>query len=112
MDNNRIYPRFSLTEPVLYQRPAFGSPKGSLANNISLGGIKLSVPEFVPIGTVLRMHINFSNPMRTVVANGKVMWIKEIGSGERYEIGVEFARDQETLQALGSALNTRRFEPI
>jgi hypothetical protein len=112
MDNKRTFPRFSLGEAVVYQRPTQSAPTGSLAANISLGGLKLSVAEFVPVGTVLKMQINFSNPPRTVVANGKVVWVKEVGYGERYEIGLEFLREHETLQALSSVFNARRYELI
>jgi c-di-GMP-binding flagellar brake protein YcgR len=112
MDNKRAYPRFSLSESVAYQRPSLNSPSGSLSANISLGGIKITAHEFIPVGTVLQMQINFSNPQRTVSVKGKVLRVAETGYGERYEMGIEFLKDPETVQALSSALNARRFELI
>jgi hypothetical protein len=112
MDNKRLHPRFSFSESVAYQRPPLDAPSGSLSANISLGGIKITTHEFVPIGTVLQMQINFPNPPRTVLVKGKVIRIAETGYGERYEMGVEFLKDQETIQALTHALNARRFELI
>jgi hypothetical protein len=112
MDNHRTYPRFTCSESVEYHPPQEESPRGSLSANISLGGIKLTVHEFVPLGTVLKMQINFSNPRRSVPANGKVMWVREIGAGDRYEIGVEFLREKDTLEKISQVLDDHHFESL
>ncbi len=85
---------------------------GSLARNISLGGIKLTVHEFVPIGTVLEMQIHLDHPARDVLIKGKVMWSKELSYGEAYEIGVEFIKEPQPVETIGKYINSRRFEPI
>ncbi len=85
---------------------------GSLARNISLGGIKLTVHEFVPLGTVLEMQIHLDHPARDVVVKGKVVWIKELSSGESFEVGVEFIREAQPVETIGKYINSRRFEPI
>ena len=109
-DNKRQYPRFSFPEPVSYQSQEL--PNGSLAGNISVGGLKLSVHEFVPLGTVLEVQIAFSNPIRVVNVKTKVVWVKEIAYSERYELGLEFIRERATLEVIEEYVNARRFEPI
>ena len=108
IDNKRHYPRFQFDEPVEYQR-SLNATNGSLAANISVGGIKLVVHEFVALGTVLEMQVHFAHPPRNVLIKGKVMWVKEHSYGERYEIGLEFIKEAQPVQAIGEYINSRRF---
>jgi hypothetical protein len=111
MNNQRLFPRFQFQEPVGYQQE-FAEQSGSLARNISLGGIKLTVHEFVPMGTLLEMQIHLDHPSRDVLVKGKVMWIKELFSGESFEVGVEFIKEAQPVEAIGTYITSRRFDPI
>ena len=64
--------------------------KGSLTKDISQGGIRFLVHEFIPVNSILEISItlkNISFYFQTVV---KSRWITEELPNERYEIGVEF----------------------
>ena len=111
VDNKRNYPRFQFQEPVEYQR-SYTPTHGSVAGNISAGGIKLMAHEFVALGTVLEMQIHFANPPRNAIVKGKVVWVSELSFGERYELGIKFISDNQPVEAIGQYINSRRFEPI
>lgn len=104
--NKRANPRFLFSEPVVYAKPEI-AVSGSLAGNISLGGISLKVQEFVPVGTVLELQIRLENPSKVVMAKAQVVRVREFAD-ESYEIGLKFIRDEQCLKAVGEYLNTCR----
>ena len=90
--NNRQYPRFSFRESVAYQTGDAPS-SGSLAGDISQGGLRLTVKEFIPLNTVVNLNILLSDPVRVVPAKGRVVWVREDPNGERFDVGIQFVVD-------------------
>ena len=87
--NNRQYPRLPFKEAVAYQ--AGDSPSsGSLSGDISEGGVRLTVKEFIPLNTILNLNIRLSDPTRVVPTKGRVVWVREDPDGERFDVGIEF----------------------
>ena len=109
MANQRFYKRFSFLEPVEYRKPSLYST-GSLANNISVGGIKLRVGEFIPVSTILELGINLENTSRVVPIKGKVVWIGESLSEGMYDIGLEFIKEEDSVRAIHEYLETRQLD--
>ncbi len=108
MENNkRQHPRFEFCEPVGYHKPQ-QTPHGSLASNISQGGVKLTVYEFIPIGSMLEMQVQLPD-LKTVNVKGRVMWVNEIAYSERYEIGVQFIPQDVAASTIGDYIKSRRF---
>src|SRR3990167_4455124 len=66
------------------------SPVGSLAYDISGGGVKLLAHEFVPMGTKLRVGIPLEYPMKMINAVGRVVWVQKRPYTEQYDLGLEF----------------------
>jgi len=108
MMNNRQYPRFPFKESVGYQ-VGEAPLSGSLSGNISEGGLRLSVREFIPLNTIVRLQIHVSGPARVLPAQGRVVWVREVPRSERYDVGIEFVVDQDTGPVLRSYVSSRRF---
>lgn len=66
------------------------NPTGSLAKNISEGGVCFNSKEFISLAC--RMVIEFSIPTiaKPVKAITKVAWIRRIPNSESYELGNQF----------------------
>ena len=106
--NNRQYPRFPFREAVAYQTgdtPACGS----LAGDISEGGVRLTVKEFIPLNTIVNLNIRLSDPARVVPAKGRVVWVREDPGGERFDVGIQFVVEQGTDPAIRGYVASRRF---
>lgn len=73
--DKRAFPRFPATLPVHCLVRGDAKATWELAGqtgNVSLGGLLLLLPEIVPWGTLLRLHLKFSD--ESVTADGVVMW--------------------------------------
>jgi len=88
--DKRQYPRFSFREPVGYQTTGEGLSFGALTDDISQGGVKIRVQEFIPLRTVLHMKIHMNDPARLVPVKGQVVWVREVPHSEVYDIGIRF----------------------
>ncbi len=106
--DKRQYPRFSFNEAVVYQTGEAPS-SGSLAADISHGGVRIRVQEFIPLRTVISMKIHLGNPVRTVPIKGKVVWVREVPHSEVFDIGIEFLIDPSN-PAVGDHIRSQRFE--
>ena len=109
-ENRRRYQRFDFPKPVAYSKPAVES-NGSLGDNISVGGIALKVNEFIPVGSVLEVQLQFSNPTRVVQVQGKVVRIRESIAEDCYEVGLEFIKNEQSIRAIGEYIIARRSQP-
>ena len=113
MDNRRQFVRIPFYEAVGYQRLEQSSLEGSLAGDISQGGLKLSVNEFIPLETVLELQIRLPGQIQVIPARAKVVWIKELPyRDDSWEIGVQLAPNTPSLFAIRDYIGLRRFEPI
>lgn len=96
--NKREHPRSSFREPVGYQTSGEeGLPVGALAGDISQGGVRIRVQEFIPLRTVLQMKIRMTDPERMVPVKGQVVWVREVPHSEVYDVGIKFL---EILQSI------------
>ncbi len=107
-DNRRQFPRFEFDKPVQYQSKEGADSHGALASDISIGGIKMTINDFVPLGSVLELGIHIAELDRQVVVKGKVVWIRENTYSERFDIGLEFVRDELTASLIEKFLNKNK----
>ena len=105
----RATPRFLFPEPVAYGQPEI-SANGSLAGNISLGGISLKVQEFVPLGAVLELQINLGLSQKVVWIKAKVVRIRQISSEDCFEVGLRFIKDAASIKEIGEYISSSRSE--
>lgn len=104
-ENRRQHPRFAFDKPVQYRTNDAVDPMGSLARDISLGGIQMTVNEFMALGTVLELGLTFPNSIAQANVRGKVVWIRENAFSERFDIGLEFIQDEHTAAMMSAILN-------
>jgi c-di-GMP-binding flagellar brake protein YcgR len=108
--DKRQYPRFDFKEAVRYQmteqEPAFGS----LAEDISEGGVRIRVHEFVPLRTIVYLKIHMTNPVRVVPVKGQVVWIKEVPHSDCYEVGIHFVEESGLEPGIGEYIRSQKFE--
>ena len=91
MENNkRQYARKEFREAIGYQSGFDAPTHGSLAGDISEGGVRIRVQEFIPLRTVLALKVHLNNPSRTVPVKGQVVWVREVPQSEVYDIGIRF----------------------
>lgn len=88
----RLYPRASAAMPVQYRgiRQANDAIMGTIARNISKGGVALIVNEFISVFTRLIVEISIPPIAKPIRAISKVVWIRKRPHGEQYEVGMEF----------------------
>ncbi len=112
MENRRLAPRFSFNEPVGYQRGG-GIPEGSIAEDISQTGLKLSVSEFIPLNTTLELQIQLPGQEQLVCAHTKVVWVKEIPHrDDAWEIGLHLISGESFSEAIRQYVNLRNLESL
>ncbi len=61
-----------------------------LTKDISQGGIRFFVHNFIPRGSLLKIRLNLKNISFSFEAMVRAVWIIEEPRSERYEVGVEF----------------------
>ena len=90
----RICPRAHVSEPVHYQ---FKNPQefgGCLSADISESGIRLVVPEFIPLESSIVLQVQLPNG-RYAEAEARVKWVHKYPHMERYQVGLEFVEPYE-----------------
>lgn len=88
----RQYPRVNTTMSIQYRgiRQASDSIMGAIARDISSGGIRVLVNEFVSVFTRLVVEVAIPSTPKPVRVISKVAWIQKRPHGEQYEVGMQF----------------------
>ena len=89
MINKRQFRRINFREAVEFQIPGSSKWVGCLSHDLSEGGIRIRIPDFIPPKTEIMM--NFALDRNKVVsATGRVIWVQRVPHGESYQLGLEF----------------------
>ncbi len=83
--------RVKLKEPVRFQ---FKNPElygTCLSCDVSEGGIKMNLNQFIPIKEELDLLIRLKDE-KAIDCRAKVVWIERLRYSERYRAGLEFVR--------------------
>lgn len=88
----RKFERINTTMSVQYRgiRQASDSVISAISRDISTGGVRLLVNEFISVFTRLVLEIAVPSSPKPVRAVSKVAWVRKRPYGEQYEVGVEF----------------------
>ena len=91
-EEKRRYPRVESNLPLQYKnlKKLSGVSMGSLASNISAGGIRFKTNEFISLACRLVVEINLPTIPKPIKAISKVAWIRKLPVGEQYELGNQF----------------------
>lgn len=90
VSEKRQFVRIPFKEAVQYQHNDWEVFDGSVAGDLSTGGIRLNINEFMPINTPMIVQMAFDEEAKLVTVNGRVAWVSIMPYCERYQIGVEF----------------------
>jgi c-di-GMP-binding flagellar brake protein YcgR len=100
MEERRKHSRLPFRIPMRYRRieTQLKEFKGSLMKDISVGGAKMTIFEFLPLNLKLATEIPLFSGLRPVRGSGRVAWVNKIAYGDQYEVGIEFTSvDEEDL---------------
>lgn len=61
-----------------------------LAEDLSEGGLRASATDFVPLGSQLLMTLDREEPKEAIRAVGTVVWVRQVGTQERWSLGLSF----------------------
>ena len=94
----RRYSRVELRQPIQFQSPHCALERGSLSCDLSEGGARVDLYDFVPLGTELTLRIRLAVE-RIVEYAGRVVWVRKYPFADRYQAGLEFSGDKTFLAA-------------
>ena len=84
--------RISFRESVQYIMEETQEYGGSVAHDLSDGGLRLQLNDFVPINTriVIDIPISDANGTKVITLNGRVAWVRRVRYSDQYQVGLEF----------------------
>jgi hypothetical protein len=85
----REFTRVRYAEPVDFSGGSPCCAEGQSAVDLSVGGLRVNVPEFIPVGTVLNVGVCVDG-IRAEDIPVTVVWVEKQRFTERYEIGLRF----------------------
>jgi len=94
----RIFKRIRFNEAVHFEHTNAFHFGGTLANDLSEGGLRINFSDFVPLGTELSLQITLTND-RVVDLKGHVVWVEKKRFSDQYEAGIEFERSDYLIDA-------------
>lgn len=92
VEENRRFKRVDSNVPVQYKnlRVSTELPAGSVARNLSEGGICFQTSKFISLACRLVVEIAIPTSPKPIKAISKVAWIRKIPSSDQYELGNQF----------------------
>lgn len=92
VDNKRRYKRVDSNVPVVYKnlRMPTELPAGSIARNLSEGGVCFQTNKFISLACRLVVEIAIPSVLKPIKAISKVAWIRRIPLSDQYELGNQF----------------------
>ena len=101
MRERRKFVRIPENLPISYKLMPSIKTEEIITQDISQGGLRFFVYEFVPKNNFLKIRITLKKIYFSFEALVRVVWIKEQPLAERYEVGVEFINmPKETAERL------------
>ena len=91
MEERRKYTRIPEETQISYKViPAGIKTSEFTTKDISQGGIRFLVHQFIPQGRRLKIRLNLYKTSVAIEALVRLVWIRKMPHSEPYEIGVEF----------------------
>ena len=98
LGERRHFHRFHRAEPVRFQLKDPSQFGGCLSCDLSEGGIRLRLNDFIPLNTELSLQIQLADePIVGCVC--RVAWVEKSRFGDHYQAGLEFIEDGSILDA-------------
>lgn len=107
MKDRRKYVRIPESSQISYEVISTAKVSDFVTKDISQGGIRFLVNEFIPHNTFLKIRVTLERIHFCFEALVKLVWINEDPRSERFEVGVEFVNiSEEAQQHLIDYINT------
>lgn len=90
MEERRRFARIPERSPIAYEIINGAKMSESITKDISQGGIRFLVHDFVPQNNLLKVKLTLQKVPFHFEAIVRLVWIRKEAYSERYEIGVEF----------------------
>lgn len=88
-DELRQFKRVAHSQPVHYQGSEQADFGGCISKDISEGGVRIRLNDFVPLNTELTLNVHLSGG-KVVECTGRVIWIEKARFGDYYQAGLKF----------------------
>lgn len=112
MKNNRKFIRIPESTEISYRLIKNIKTIGALSKDISKGGLRFFVSEFIPNESILKIKIGLEKTHYSFEVMAKVKWIKKRFANESFEIGVEFIevprKDLQKLEQYIENVNSKK----
>ena len=78
--------------PMRYRQLEKNSPefKGGLMRDISQGGARMTIFEFLPMHLNLAAEIPLISGAKPLKGTGRIAWVKKVAYGDQHDVGIEF----------------------
>jgi len=87
----RRFQRVDINVPIRYKELGQDrSPKGTLAKNLSEGGVKFHSDKFISLACRMVVEMTLPAMNKPIRAISKVAWIRKLPVGDNYEVGNQF----------------------
>ena len=98
VDERRQFHRVYRAQAVRFQLKDPSQFGGCLSCDLSQGGIRVQLNEFVPLGTEMTLQIQLSDES-VVDCPCRVAWVEKNRFGDRYQAGLEFSQGESILNS-------------
>lgn len=98
MKDRRKYLRIPESSQISYEVLSTSKIRDFVTKDISQGGIRFLVNEFIPNNSLLKIRVTLEKIHFCFEALVKMVWINEDPRSERFEVGVEFINISEEAQ--------------
>ncbi len=97
-EEKRNFQRVNRTQPVRFQLKDPSQFGGSLSCDLSEGGIRVHLNDFMPLNTELTLAIQLADESM-VECPCRVAWVKKNRFSDRYQAGLEFVEADSMLDS-------------
>ena len=94
----RKFPRVEFREPVLVRPTDAPQKNGCLSKDLSEGGLRLTFEHFEKPNTPVAVEFRLRPGEEMMFFEGRVAWVHQVPSSDRYQIGIEFLKKSEENQ--------------
>ena len=90
--------RVEFREPLRYSKGALIPLSGSLAYDLSEGGLRFQTEDFIPLNESLAIMMELS-PEKVLSLHGRVVWVQMVPHSDRYHVGLKFDNDDSMMKS-------------
>ena len=98
VDERRSFHRFHCAQPIRFQLKDPNQFGGSLSCDLSKGGIRVHLGDFIPLKTELTLQIQLADES-IVECPCRVAWVEKNRFSDRYQAGLEFVEADSMLDS-------------